>query len=109
MEELTLINHTYELISRDFGIEKRSSHEEEKTEEEKTFEWLSAVLKERIDYLLDHQFNELLNMLYRIDINESLVNAILYQPSPDRISKDLAEAVLRRQRQKVLTRLRYRT
>lgn len=101
-EESSLIKQSYQLIRKDLGLEEEWVYEET----ENSFDRLEKFLTKQISYLLDHNFNRLLNALYRIDIAESDVKQIL---SGDDLANKLAKKVIEREKQKVLTRLKYRT
>ena len=60
-----------------------------------------------VEYLLNQDFNKLLNALYRIDVSEQKLKAALAndQAEPARL---IAEMILERELQKVETRIRYR-
>lgn len=97
-----LVKQTYELIRVDLSLEEEWSLENLGN----NFDRLEEFLVLQISYLLDHDFNRLLNALYRIDISESEVKRILKDSNS--LAGDLARAVLEREKQKVLTRLKYR-
>lgn len=61
-----------------------------------------------INYLLEKDFQRLLNGLYRIDVSEKKVNEVLNQSAPDSIAKEISILILERELQKVETRLKYR-
>lgn len=58
-------------------------------------QWLEAKVK----YLLDHDFNALVNLLYRIDVYESKAKTCFGQPNSE-IAKCLADLIWERQMQK---------
>ena len=62
-----------------------------------------------ISYLLEKDFQRLMNGLYRIDVSEQKVNEVLNQSAPDLIAKNIAELILERELKKVETRLKYRS
>lgn len=104
MEEVLLIERSYELIRKDFGLEGTDPDESIHFD----FEWLLRQLTLHVNYLLDHDFNKLMNALYRIDIGESQVNEILTQSKSGEIGKEIARAIIEREKQKVITRQKYR-
>lgn len=73
-----------------------------------SWEELKAELKKYINYLLNKDFERLLQGLYRIDVNERRVKEILNVESPETIAEKLTELILERQRQKAITRMQYR-
>lgn len=61
-----------------------------------------------ISHLLERDFNRLLNVFYRIDLDEKKVGAVLSLATPDQIAGQLAELVIERELKKAETRLKYR-
>ncbi|MEP1095491.1 MAG: hypothetical protein ABJG78_10295 [Cyclobacteriaceae bacterium] len=104
MNEVTLAKESYQLILKDFGLEEDSEIEEAKI----AFDWLEKYLTMKVSYLLDHDFNGLLNALYRIDISESTAKKLLKLPAGDSIARDIAKAIIEREKQKVITRQQFR-
>jgi hypothetical protein len=102
MNEVTLITKSYQLICKDLGLE-----EELKLTEKSSFDSLKAYLEHQINYLLDHDFNRLMNAMYRIDIPDYKVNEILHSSKSDELALNLAKAIIEREKQKVLTRQHY--
>lgn len=88
------------IICKDFQIEK--------SERMKTIEEIKIELSKIISQLLNTDLNQLLNIFYRIDLNEKEVDKILTQEKPEDISPKLADLVLNREIEKVKTRLKYR-
>lgn len=104
MNEVTLVKESYQLILKDFGLED----DKEIKEVEMAFDWLEDFLVRQVNYLLDHDFNHLLNALYRIDISENQVKNLLELSSSEEIALNIARAIIEREKQKVITRARYR-
>lgn len=103
IDEVTLVRQSYQLVRKDLGLEE----ELEIGEENNSFDWLESYLEKQIDYLLDHDFNRLMNALYRIDISENRVNEILHSSQSDGMALKLSKAIIEREKQKVLTRIKY--
>ena len=99
----TIVTQSYELIRKDLGLEEEWGFEDSNN----TFDRLEEFLTHQIKYLLDHDFGRLLNALYRVDISEGTLKQILAHN--DHVARDLARAVIAREKQKVLTRLKHRT
>lgn len=104
MNEITLAERSFQLIRKDFGF--RDELDFQNGEDPWTL--LHAFLVQRVDYLLDNDFNALLNALYRIDIPQEKVTELLYHSESGTISSALASAIIDREKQKVVTRLKYR-
>lgn len=105
MNEVTLARESYHLILKDFGLEGDSEIGEAKI----AFDWLEDYLTSEISFLLDHDFNRLLNALYRIDISESKTKELLQLSQNGEIARNLAKAIIERERQKVITRQQFRS
>lgn len=73
-----------------------------------TFNRLLDWLTSEVKYLLDRDFAQLLNALYRIDLPEKEVSTILEKGDPALVARNLAEAILKRELQKAETRLKYK-
>ncbi len=105
MNEIKLATDSYELIRRDFGLTSEIEFEDEKN----AFKRLEEYLTEQINDMLDHDFNQLLNALYRIDIAEVQVKKLLHESQPKELGLNLARAIIEREKQKVITREQYRS
>ncbi len=104
MDEVTLVKQSYQLIRKDLGLEE----ELEIGEEESSFGWLMSYLEKQINYLLDHDFNRLINAMYRIDIPDHQVNELLYSSQTGELALNLAKVIIEREKQKVMTREKYK-
>ena len=94
------------LISKDFGISQSEFGIE--TEQKPDYTELLKKLTRVIKYLMDHDFQKLLNGFYRIDVDQSKVSQILEITNSDDIAFELAILVLDRELQKVESRLKYK-
>lgn len=90
-----------QLIKKDLLID------EELPEAFDSLEELKKQLTPIINHLLDHDLNRLLIALYRIDINEAKIKKILSTESPEGMASKIAELVIKREMQKVITRKKY--
>ena len=70
---------------------------------------LTTELTQVVRYLLDHDFQRLLNALYRIDVSEQKVKEILSQAHPDQLAAELATEILKREQQKLYYRMKYQS
>jgi len=61
-----------------------------------------------IRYLLDKDFERLLRAMYRIDINEEKLKAVLASESPEDVAPNITELIIQRELQKVVTRRKYK-
>ncbi|HYV95084.1 MAG TPA: hypothetical protein VE978_25135 [Chitinophagales bacterium] len=92
---------TSEIIIRNFDLEEISSNEN-------LLEKIRALLIDRIDFLLDHDFEKLLWILYRIDVSEEKAKAALAVTSEKRPAEVLADMIIERQIEKARTRTEFR-
>ena len=87
------------LLQKDFDLPEKV----DEFDEEKAITLLSKV----ISYMLDREFERLLQICYRIDLGEEKLKRILHESEPDQVASDLAQALWTRQKQKVEIRKRY--
>ncbi|WP_057939610.1 hypothetical protein [Algoriphagus resistens] len=95
----TLSKETFLLLRKDFDLPEKA----DEFDEEKAIAMLSKV----IAYMLDREFERLLQICYRIDLGEEKLKKILHVSDPDQVAPDLACALWNRQKQKVEIRKRY--
>ena len=95
----SLSEETFLLLRKDFDFPENIAA----FNEEKAISTLSKV----ISYMLDREFERLLQICYRIDLGEEKLKRILYESEPDQIAPDLAKALWNRQKQKLEIRRRY--
>lgn len=91
------------LISKHFGISQS-----EFDIENQNYAVFLTKLTQIINYLLEKDFQKLLNGLYRIDVSEQKVNEVLHHSAPNAIAKNIAQLVLDRELKKIETRIRYK-
>jgi hypothetical protein len=63
-----------------------------------------AYLTERINYLIVHDFNKLIYILYRADINEEKLNKLLAENKKEDAGKIIAALFIQRQLEKIKSR-----
>lgn len=73
---------------------------------QRAYAWLRQVLAQSITRLIDRDMNQLLQILYRIDVAESRVQSAFQAPFRD-IPELLAELVIARQLEKILLQRDY--
>jgi hypothetical protein len=76
--------------------------------EQLSAEELEALLAERLNGLIRDDFNTLLQLLYRIDINEARLRQLLQEKSGEDAGKIIARMIIERQWQKIQTRRQYK-
>lgn len=93
MEDLTALSI---IVSKDFEVEEI---------------WSEAEIKERLvqafAYLLDNDISKMMNILYRADVDEEKLKSLLISNSELPSAEVIAEAYLRRQKEKIETRKKY--
>jgi hypothetical protein len=71
-------------------------------------EELKLLLAERINYLINNNFQELIRLLYRIDIDEHRLKYMLEEPEVN-AGTLIADLIIERQMQKIASRKKYKT
>ena len=69
---------------------------------------IRSSLTDRINYLITHDFNKLVTILYRIDINEKLLRSKLETEEKD-AGAIIADMIIDRQMQKLKTKREFRS
>ena len=69
---------------------------------------LLQLLADKINYLIVHDFNKLISILYRADISEKKLNAILEENKNEDAGQLIAMLFLERQTQKIRSRREHR-
>lgn len=104
MEEKALIAQTHQLLQNHFELDTLHSIEDK----EKLWEAAVEQLSKNIADLIDNDFEKLLYILYRIDVNEAKVRKALAESEFDQAPRIIAEMILLRQLEKVKTREDYK-
>ncbi|WP_235207195.1 hypothetical protein [Pedobacter sp. V48] len=93
MDELTSLSN---IISKDFDIDNLTTE---------------ALMRERLieafAYLLDNDISKMMNILYRTDVDEVKLKALLISNSELPSAEVIADAYIARQKQKIETRKKY--
>ena len=71
------------------------------------YEQILSRLEKQVQYLLNDDFQTLLNALYRIDVNEQLFREALELSKPHEIARNVGQLILDRIVLKAQTRLKY--
>ena len=96
------IDQVSELIIQDLKLESEKSIVEIKHLDE-----LKEKLEKIVAYLLDNDFERLLNAMYRLDISEEKFKMTLSGMSGKSISKEITELIIEREVKKIETRAKY--
>ena len=73
-----------------------------------TAEALQTLLAEKINALIRNDFGALVQLLYRIDVNESKLRRLLEENTGEDAGQIIAALIIERQWQKIETRRQYR-
>jgi len=95
---LEVLRATEVVIANHFALEGETGDE---WDDERIFR---AALIERIVQLLEYQLERLMHILYRIDVDEAAVNRCFRNLPPGEVAAALADLIIARQKEKVLTR-----
>ena len=82
-------------LNDSFGIELK---------ENISLDQLKDRLAEQVNYLVDHDFNKLVSLLYRIDVNETRLRQLLIEHATYDAGRIIADLVIERQLQKIKSR-----
>ncbi len=72
------------------------------------FDELKEYLTEKLTYLLENKYDNLINILYKIDVSEGKLGELFSNSNRDSIPERLAELIIDRQLQKVKFRQLYK-
>jgi hypothetical protein len=72
-----------------------------------TEEELVSILSNEVNRLINEDFQQLISLLYRIDINESRLKLLLLENKGSDAGRIIAWMILERQKQKKMTREMY--
>lgn len=97
------IKQVSEFIVRDLNLESEISIVEIKHLDE-----LKEKLEKIVAYLLDSDFEKLLNAMYRLDINEEKFKMAVSGLSGNSISNEITELIINREIEKLKTRAKYK-
>ena len=104
MNQFEIIKETATIVENDFYLDDLKDNLPQSAEDgcQKILDYLAK----RIAYMLDYEFEQLMQVFYRIDLNEQKVKQAI--TSADSPSEKLANLVLEREMQKAQTRLAYK-
>ena len=78
------------------------------TEVKTTDESILKYIELRVQHLIDTDFQCLLQILYRLDVNEKELKINIEKTAPDKVPRLIAEMILKREKQKIKTKEQYR-
>jgi hypothetical protein len=80
-----------------------------KTDGRPTMEELTLRMAEYVNGLIEGDFQQLVSMLYSIDVSESRLRSVLKTHPGEDAGRLIAELIIERQLQKIRTRYQYRS
>ncbi|WP_215223353.1 hypothetical protein [Echinicola shivajiensis] len=93
------ILESVKLLQKDFDLPSP----QESISKEELIDLLEPVIRQ----LLNRDFERLLQICYRVDLGESRLKHILNEANPEQMSRELSEALVNRQIQKIEIRKKY--
>ena len=73
-----------------------------------SLEELKQKLSLHINHLINHDFEKLVSLLYRIDVNENKMRQLLEQKVGENAAGLIADLIIERQQQKIKSRQQFR-
>ncbi|MFY0673868.1 MAG: hypothetical protein JXQ87_10705 [Bacteroidia bacterium] len=104
MNRSEVIKETAALVQKDFYFEDLKDNLPQTVED--GYQQILDALAKRIAHMLDYEFELLMQVFYRIDLNEQKVKQAI--ASADAPSEKLAHLVIEREMQKAQTRMVYK-
>jgi hypothetical protein len=102
-EDITLcLPEARQILAQQWGVRTIAE-----APEDLHWELLLEALAERIEWLFKHDYNRLVTAVYLLDIGEARFRAALDQPGMAERARDLAQAILERESEKIISRRRY--
>lgn len=106
MEEHININDVSKFIAKEF--EKDGTNSLIPFFDTQSKNEFKKYLTERLSYLIDNNFELLVNTLYRIDVSEEKLSKLFSGDNREHIPSKLADLIIERQIQKIILRKRYK-
>ena len=101
------LTNSVELLRKQIG--ESLSLRPDLLEETKGEEELLGLIEQLVEELINHDFEKLLLILYRLDVNEAKVKKAIDDSGPQLASRRIAELILAREKAKIHTREKYNT
>ena len=102
---MELIAETAFLLNKDFGQEEETALN---LNQNLARNDLKLYLQNAIAWYIESDFHALVNIFYRLDIQEDKFNMLMQRKVGDELTSGLANLVLEREMQKAKTRIAYR-
>lgn len=104
--QLQVIENASNHLSNSWGVDEVKDIALDK--EEKAYEAFLAKIEWVVKYLLEKDFERLLWMLYKVDVSEAKVSAIMDGREAGDVAKLIAQMIIEREIQKAQTRIAYK-
>jgi hypothetical protein len=101
MNKDPLIQQTVSLVTGHFNLPDTTSVVQE--------EELILILAEKIGEMLEHQPEQLMSLLYRLDVLEEKIRPVMRPDAPEPANIGLARLVVERQKQRINTKKNIKT
>jgi hypothetical protein len=105
-EEKKQVNEIVKIVEKEFLVSGDTSLVP--SADLSTLEEFRSYLTAKLKFLLEEKFETLVNVLYRIDINEEKLSELFSAQNKDSLPDSLANLIIERQLQKVKLRNLYR-
>lgn len=92
---------TAKIIENNFHLQSSTGPGDEALKE------IRRLLIDKLDFFIEHDFEKLLSILYRIDVSERKVKEALETQTDQKHSELLADLIIARQVEKTKTRAKY--
>ena len=106
-EDTINITEVAEVIAKDFQI--ADSESLIPVNEIENLDKFKEYLTDRLTYLLENKYDALINILYKIDVNEEKLAKLFSETNRTSIPDALADLIIERQLQKIKIRQQYRS
>ena len=106
-EDTINITEIADVIAKDFQI--ADSESLIPVNEIENLDKFKEYLTDRLTYLLENKYDALINILYRIDVNEEKLAKLFSETNRTFIPDALADLIIERQLQKIKIRQQYRS
>ena len=104
METNALLND----LNTSYGLDLQETHRKKPAAAgDLTVDELTDLLAEKINDMINKDFNALVQLLYRIDVNEAKLRGVLRDHQASDSGQLIARLILERQWQKIMTRREY--
>lgn len=103
--EVDWVEETAQQLIKDFNM--LGHHVELKPLKIDKYADLFQLATTKIKYLYENEYEVFLNLIYRIDLDETQLNALIQAVAPPQLYEKITEVVLKREFIKVFLRYRY--